>query len=203
MALLAWATPVLTIFVGLLLPIWGTFTAIESRDKADDTQWLMYWVIFALGVIINTLAFPVLSWIPLMPQLRLLLLSWLALPQYKGASWVYHALLRPVVAAVKDQARESQVLQNLRAHWQSQPSARQVAHDATAMMAHTAGDLGLNRTAKELQAGSDQELSDRRPAGVSAHRDHLPPALEGEHDVSDLPQLTTDYPSTVPPYKSE
>jgi len=38
--------------------------AIESPDKDDDTEWLMYWVVFAAFSVVEFFSDILLSWFP-------------------------------------------------------------------------------------------------------------------------------------------
>lgn len=40
-------------FIGFLYPAYISITAIESITKEDDTQWLTYWVVFALFSVLD------------------------------------------------------------------------------------------------------------------------------------------------------
>ena len=44
----------LTSLVGFGYPAFKSFQAIETKNKGDDTQWLVYWVIFAFFSIAET-----------------------------------------------------------------------------------------------------------------------------------------------------
>ena len=44
----------LTSIAGFAYPAFKSFQAIETKNKGDDTQWLVYWVIFALFSIVET-----------------------------------------------------------------------------------------------------------------------------------------------------
>lgn len=44
----------LTSIAGFAYPAYKSFQAIETKNKGDDTQWLVYWVIFALFSIVET-----------------------------------------------------------------------------------------------------------------------------------------------------
>ena len=46
----------LTAIAGFAYPAFKSFQAIETKNKGDDTQWLVYWVIFALFSIVETFA---------------------------------------------------------------------------------------------------------------------------------------------------
>jgi receptor expression-enhancing protein 5/6 len=85
----------LSLFFGLVYPAYGSVAAIESSTGEDDTHWLIYWLIFSIITILESVAWPILQWIPLYSELKVGLLAWLVLPQTKGALWVYEALLAP------------------------------------------------------------------------------------------------------------
>lgn len=44
----------LTALAGFVYPAYKSFQAIETKNKGDDTQWLVYWVIFAFFSIVET-----------------------------------------------------------------------------------------------------------------------------------------------------
>jgi receptor expression-enhancing protein 5/6 len=46
----------LSSLVGFIYPAFKSFQAIETKNKGDDTQWLVYWVIFCLFSIIEVLS---------------------------------------------------------------------------------------------------------------------------------------------------
>jgi receptor expression-enhancing protein 5/6 len=54
----------LTNIVGFVYPAFKSFMAIETKSKGDDTQWLVYWVIFAFFSIAETFVDFLLYWIP-------------------------------------------------------------------------------------------------------------------------------------------
>ncbi|KAK9916145.1 hypothetical protein WJX75_009294 [Coccomyxa subellipsoidea] len=89
-------TYALNLFFGLLYPTAKSVEAVESGDNGhDDAQWLMYWVIYTLLLIAETLLWPVLQWVPLYGEAKAILLAWLVLPHFKGATWVYETIIGP------------------------------------------------------------------------------------------------------------
>lgn len=54
----------LSSLVGFVYPAYKSFQAIETKTKGDDTQWLVYWVIFAIFSIMEVFVDLVLYWIP-------------------------------------------------------------------------------------------------------------------------------------------
>merc|ERR1711934_684165 len=41
-------------FIGFLYPAYRSIKALETSSKSDDTQWLMYWVVFSLFSVVDT-----------------------------------------------------------------------------------------------------------------------------------------------------
>lgn len=46
----------MTRLFGFVYPCYKSFKAIESEDKEDDTQWLMYWMVFACFALLEETA---------------------------------------------------------------------------------------------------------------------------------------------------
>lgn len=80
--------------VGFGYPAFKSFQAIETKHKGDDTQWLVYWVIFALFSIMETFVDLLLYWIPFYYAFKLAFLLWAMLPQTKGAKFLYDNFLK-------------------------------------------------------------------------------------------------------------
>ncbi|XXG41613.1 hypothetical protein AAC387_Pa01g2045 [Persea americana] len=80
--------------VMLLYPLYASIQAIESTSKLDDEQWLAYWILYSLLTLMEMVAAPVLKWILIWYQMKVLFVSWLVLPQFRGASFMYQTLVR-------------------------------------------------------------------------------------------------------------
>ncbi|KAG0480919.1 hypothetical protein HPP92_011481 [Vanilla planifolia] len=78
----------------LLYPLYASVQAIESPSKLDDEQWLAYWIIYSFLTLMEMVAEPVLSWLPIWYHMKLLFVAWLVLPQFMGASFVYEKVVR-------------------------------------------------------------------------------------------------------------
>jgi len=84
----------ITNLVGFVFPAIMTVLAIESDQKNDDTQWLIYWVVFATFHMIDPLVeVLVIYWIPFFYPLKVSFLLWMMLPQTKGANVIYKMVL--------------------------------------------------------------------------------------------------------------
>lgn len=82
--------------IGFAYPTYATILAIESPDPHDDTEWLVYWVVFATLFLLENFLDFVLFWIPYYYPLKVTFLLWCMLPQYKGAQFVYENVIKPI-----------------------------------------------------------------------------------------------------------
>ena len=83
----------LTNVVGLIYPAYCSLRAIESDGKDDDTEWLIYWVVYAFFSLLEYIIDYVIFWIPFFFPLKLCFLYWCFAPEYKGANVIYVALM--------------------------------------------------------------------------------------------------------------
>ncbi|KAG5031899.1 Protein HVA22 [Glycine max] len=84
------AGPVVT----LLYPLYASVVAIESQSKLDDEQWLAYWIIYSFLTLAEMVLQPILEWIPIWYDVKLLTVAWLVLPHFAGAAYLYERFVR-------------------------------------------------------------------------------------------------------------
>lgn len=85
-----------TTLIGFAFPAYKSLVAIESANKADDTQWLAYWVLFA-SFSIAELFLDLGTHVPFYYLAKLIFLVWCFLPSTQGALLIYNRSLRPLV----------------------------------------------------------------------------------------------------------
>ncbi|PHU15633.1 HVA22-like protein d [Capsicum chinense] len=78
----------------LLYPLYASVVAIESTSKLDDEQWLAYWILYSFLTLMEMLLQPMLQWIPIWYDLKLAMVAWLVLPQFRGAAFIYEKFVR-------------------------------------------------------------------------------------------------------------
>ncbi|XP_051147898.1 HVA22-like protein e [Andrographis paniculata] len=78
----------------LLYPLYASVVAIESTSKVDDEQWLAYWIIYSFLTLLEMLLQPLLEWIPIWYDVKLAMVAWLVLPQFRGAAFIYEKFVR-------------------------------------------------------------------------------------------------------------
>lgn len=80
--------------VGFFYPALKSLEAIENKIRGDDTQWLIYWVVYSFFSIIEVFEGILLLWIPFYYAFKLAFLLWAMLPQTKGAKFLYDSFLK-------------------------------------------------------------------------------------------------------------
>ncbi|XP_030759451.1 receptor expression-enhancing protein 5 isoform X2 [Sitophilus oryzae] len=82
--------------VGFLYPAYMSIHAIESHNKADDTKWLTYWVVFSIFSVLEYFADFIVGWFPLYWLIKCVFLVWLMIPtEFNGSLVVYKKIVRP------------------------------------------------------------------------------------------------------------
>mmetsp|Transcript_25441 Transcript_25441/g.39065 ORF Transcript_25441/g.39065 Transcript_25441/m.39065 type:complete len:194 (+) Transcript_25441:101-682(+) len=80
--------------MGFVYPALKSFQTIENKNRGDDTQWLIYWIVYAFFSIIEVFVDFLLYWIPFYYAFKFAFLLWAMLPQTKGAKFLYDAFLK-------------------------------------------------------------------------------------------------------------
>ena len=83
--------------VGFVYPLYASMKAIETTGKDDDTQWLVYWIIFALFKVVEGVADVLISFIPFYYLGKCAFLVWCYHPNSLGAMIVYQSVLKPYI----------------------------------------------------------------------------------------------------------
>lgn len=83
--------------IGFLYPAYVSIKAVESSPKDDDTQWLTYWIIFALFNLVEFFSSTITKYFPIYWLVKCAFLLWLYLPMTLGAQKLYYNFVRPFV----------------------------------------------------------------------------------------------------------
>lgn len=87
----------LTNFAGFVIPGYYSLDALFSASKADDTQWLTYWVVFAFFTVIESIV-NVVYWFPFYFTFKFVFLLWLSLPMFRGAEFIFRSFMAPMLS---------------------------------------------------------------------------------------------------------
>uniref|UniRef100_A0A5S6QWY4 Receptor expression-enhancing protein n=1 Tax=Trichuris muris TaxID=70415 RepID=A0A5S6QWY4_TRIMR len=94
--------------IGFGYPAYMTLHAIESADKKERIQWLLYWTTFSFVSLFDFFIRKVESYVPIYWLTKCIFLLWLSLPMYRGAEKIYRSLLQPVVSRILPSSGEAQ-----------------------------------------------------------------------------------------------
>ena len=86
----------MTRLFGFAYPAYKSFKAIESTEKDDDTQWLIYWMVFAVfSLLEDTILKSITPFAPFFFVWKIIFLLWCYLPQTHGAEFLYTEIVSP------------------------------------------------------------------------------------------------------------
>ncbi|XP_062512177.1 receptor expression-enhancing protein 2-like [Corticium candelabrum] len=82
--------------VGTLYPAYRSFKAMKTKNVREYVKWMMYWVVFACFLAVETVADIFVSWaIPFYYELKIVFVIWLLWPVTKGSSILYRKFVHP------------------------------------------------------------------------------------------------------------
>ncbi|XP_037080223.1 receptor expression-enhancing protein 5-like isoform X2 [Pollicipes pollicipes] len=90
--------------IAFVYPAYASIKALESTKKEDDTQWLTYWVVYAVFGTVEFFSDILLSWFPFYWLFKCLFLTWCAAPaSWNGSLVVYRRVIRPYFLKYENQ----------------------------------------------------------------------------------------------------
>ncbi|KRX75667.1 Receptor expression-enhancing protein 5 [Trichinella nativa] len=88
-------------FIGYGYPLIKSIMAIESEDKADDKQWLIYWAVFGLFTLVDFFSASLYQLFPFYWLAKCLFLLWLYLPKFCGSEKLYVMYIKPNISKIQ------------------------------------------------------------------------------------------------------
>ncbi|KAK4194910.1 TB2/DP1, HVA22 family-domain-containing protein [Triangularia verruculosa] len=85
----------LSSIASFLFPLFASYKALKTSDPAQLTPWLMYWVVLACALLVESWTGWFLCWLPFYAYLRFFFLLYLVLPQTQGARYIYEEYVHP------------------------------------------------------------------------------------------------------------
>lgn len=122
--------------IGFVYPAYISVKAIESADKDDDTEWLMYWVVFAAFSVCEFFSDIFLSWFPFYFLAKCIFLLWCMAPiTNNGSRVIYLKLIRPFILKNENKIDDVLDVVNLKGRQFAESAAREVQGAAAAVAA--------------------------------------------------------------------
>jgi len=86
---------IVVLIFGTLYPAYKSYKAVKTRNSKEYVKWMMYWIVFALFISVETFTDIFISWIPFYYEIKILFVIWLLSPATKGASILYRKFIHP------------------------------------------------------------------------------------------------------------
>lgn len=86
---------IVILVLGTLYPAYASYKAVKTRNVKEYVKWMMYWIVFALFTIAETLADMFVSWLPFYYELKIVFVLWLLSPATNGSSILYRKFVHP------------------------------------------------------------------------------------------------------------
>jgi receptor expression-enhancing protein 5/6 len=170
--------------VGIGFPTYSTHKAIESKNHAQQEEWLVYWAAYGCFSVAEVFSDKLLSWCPFYYHVKFVFLVWLQMPGNCGARKIYSSILRPVL--LKHHVKLDRIVDGTRNEMNKFISSHQQEVQAVkgvlkklALLVYQAAQDALQST-RALEGGAD----------TSARRDNQERTLPPQ--VDDLPGLDDD-----------
>ncbi|XP_049646580.1 receptor expression-enhancing protein 3 [Suncus etruscus] len=84
---------------GTLYPAYYSYKAVKTKNVKEYVRWMMYWIVFALYTVVETITDQTVAWFPLYYELKIAFVIWLLSPYTKGASLMYRKFLHPLLSS--------------------------------------------------------------------------------------------------------
>ncbi|XP_013881706.1 receptor expression-enhancing protein 3 [Austrofundulus limnaeus] len=91
---------------GTLYPAYYSYKAVKTKNVKEYVRWMMYWIVFALYTVVETITDMTLAWFPLYYELKIAFVIWLLSPYTRGASLIYRKCLHPLLSSREQEIDE-------------------------------------------------------------------------------------------------
>ncbi|XP_060795581.1 receptor expression-enhancing protein 3 [Neoarius graeffei] len=90
---------VVVLLFGTLYPAYYSYKAVKTKNVKEYVRWMMYWIVFALYTVAETIADLSIAWFPLYYEIKIACVIWLMSPYTRGASVIYRKVLHPLLTS--------------------------------------------------------------------------------------------------------
>ncbi|XP_075427798.1 receptor expression-enhancing protein 1 isoform X2 [Ascaphus truei] len=105
--MVSWIISRLVVLIfGTLYPAYFSYKAVKSKDIKEYVKWMMYWIIFALFMTVETFTDIFLCWFPFYYELKIAFVAWLLSPYTKGSSLLYRKFVHPTLSSKEKEIDE-------------------------------------------------------------------------------------------------
>ncbi|XP_062382177.1 receptor expression-enhancing protein 3 isoform X2 [Sardina pilchardus] len=175
---------------GTLYPAYNSYKAVKTKNVREYVRWMMYWIVFALYTVVETIADLTVAWFPLYYELKIAFVIWLLSPYTRGASLIYRKVLHPMLSS-KEREIDDYIVQAKERSYETMVNFGKQGLSIAATAAVSAAVKGQGAITEKLRSFSMHDLSQisqgDQPDGQFANRRGLT-QQDGEGDYYEYEQ---------------
>ncbi|XP_077325952.1 receptor expression-enhancing protein 4 [Lithobates pipiens] len=148
---------VVVLSFGLLYPAYSSYKAVKTKNVREYVRWMMYWIVFALFMTVETFTDVFLSWFPFYYEIKMAFVIWLLSPYTKGASLLYRKCIHPALS-LREKEIDSYIVQAKERGYESVVTLGRRGLNIAATAAVQAATKGQGALVGRLRSFSMQDL---------------------------------------------
>ncbi|KAM3926699.1 receptor expression-enhancing protein 4 [Leptodactylus fuscus] len=142
---------------GLLYPAYSSYKAVKTKNVREYVRWMMYWIVFALFMTVETFTDIFLSWFPFYYEIKMAFVVWLLSPYTRGASLLYRKCVHPALS-LREKEIDSYIVQAKERSYESVVTLGRKGLNIAATAAVQAATKGQGALVGRLRSFSMQDL---------------------------------------------
>ncbi|XP_062330379.1 receptor expression-enhancing protein 3 [Osmerus eperlanus] len=143
---------------GTLYPAYYSYKAVKTKNVKEYVRWMMYWIVFALYTVVETITDLTLAWFPLYYEIKIAFVIWLLSPYTRGASLIYRKCLHPLLSS-REQEIDDYIVQAKERSYETMVNFGKQGLSIAATAAVSAAVKGQGAITEKLRSFSMHDLT--------------------------------------------
>ncbi|XP_053488105.1 receptor expression-enhancing protein 3a [Ictalurus furcatus] len=169
---------VVVLLFGTLYPAYYSYKAVKTKSVKEYVRWMMYWIVFALYTVAETIADLSIAWFPLYYELKMCVVIWLVSPYTRGAGLIFRKFLHPLLAS-REREIDDYIVQAKEKSYETMVNLGRQSLSVAASVAVTAAVKGQGAISERLRSFSIPDLT-QVPSSQSAFAKPAQLGIESE-----------------------
>ncbi|XP_073684358.1 receptor expression-enhancing protein 3 [Garra rufa] len=143
---------------GNLYPAYYSYKAVKTKNVKEYVRWMMYWIVFSLFTVVETVTDLTIAWFPLYYEIKIAFVIWLLSPYTRGASVIYRKALHPLLSS-KEREIDDYIVQAKERSYETMVNFGKQGLTIAATAAVSAAVKGQGAITEKLRSFSMHDLS--------------------------------------------
>uniref|UniRef100_A0A3P8VRS2 Receptor expression-enhancing protein n=1 Tax=Cynoglossus semilaevis TaxID=244447 RepID=A0A3P8VRS2_CYNSE len=161
---------------GTLYPAYYSYKAVKTKNVKEYVRWMMYWIVYALYTVVETVTDLTLAWFPLYYELKIAFVIWLLSPYTRGASLIYRKCLHPLLSS-REREIDDYIVQAKERSYETMVNFGKQGLSIAATAAVSAAVKGQGAITEKLRSLSMHDLTQ-----ITGHKLYVFSSLEYYYD---------------------